>query len=63
MGCQSRQTALTMIRKLAASAERHGQRPDGCERLDQLSEGVRLRDREPHQPTKDHAALCARTPN
>jgi transposase-like protein len=55
-GCLSRQTALAMIFKLAKSAERHGRRLDGSERLGQLIQGVRFRDGEPVQATEDQAA-------
>ena len=40
-GCPSRRTALAMIFELAKSAERHGRRLDGSERLGQLIQGVR----------------------
>ena len=44
-GCLSRQTALAMVFKLAKSAERHWRRLDGSQRLAQVIDGVRFRDR------------------
>lgn len=55
-GCPSRRTALAMIFELAKSAERHGRRLDGSERLGQLIQGVRFRDGEPGQAAEDPAA-------
>jgi putative transposase len=55
-GCLSRQTALAMVFKLAKSAERHGRRLDGTERLAQVIAGVRFRDGEPVQATEEQAA-------
>jgi putative transposase len=55
-GCLSRQTPLAMVFKLANSAERICRRLDGSERLGQLIEGVRFRDRESVEATEEHAA-------
>ena len=55
-GCLSRETALAMVFKLAKSAERHWRRLDATERLAQVIAGVRFRDGEPVQATKEQAA-------
>ena len=55
-GCLSRETALAMVFKLARSAERHWRRLNGPERLAEVIRGVRFRDGEPVQDTKDRAA-------
>ena len=55
-GCLSRQTALAMVYRLAMSAERRWRRLDGSERLAQVIEGIRFRDREPVHTAADQAA-------
>ena len=55
-GCQSRDTALAMVFKLVKSAERHRRRLNDTNRLGQIIEGVKFRDGEPIETTKNHAA-------
>lgn len=55
-GCLSRNTALAMVFKLVKSAERHWRRLNGTNRLGEIIEGVRFKDGEPIQATKDQAA-------
>ena len=55
-GCLSRDTALAMVFKLVKSAERHWRRLNDTNRLGQIIEGVKFRDGEPIEETKDHAA-------
>jgi hypothetical protein len=56
MGCRSQLAALTMVSRLAESAECHWHRPDGCQRSDQLIEDARFRNREPLQAAEEDAA-------
>ena len=53
--CPSRDTALAMVVKLVKSAERHWRRLNGTNRLGQIIEGIKFRDGEPIEETKDHA--------
>ena len=55
-GCLSRATALAMVFKLARSAERHGHRLNGADRLAEIIRGVRFRDGEPVTAAEDQAA-------
>jgi putative transposase len=55
-GCLSRETALTMVFKLAKSAERHWRRLNGSERLAEVICGVRFRDGEPATASENQAA-------
>jgi transposase-like protein len=55
-GCLSRDTALAMVFKLVKSAERHWRRLNGTNRLGEIIEGVKFKDGERIEETKDHAA-------